>query len=259
MGHTDLRLSAGAAGARGRFRLVGMLGAMDSIEWDRRYGGRELLWTGEPNRFLVAETAALRPGSALDLACGEGRNAVWLAEQGWRVTGVDFSEVALEKARGLADARGVDAGWVAADLLDYRPEKHAFDLVILFYLQVPAAERRAVVRAAAEAVAPGGIFLLVAHDRANLERGYGGPQEPAVLYTAEDVVADLDGLRVERAERVERPVQTPDGERVALDALVRAVRVGYAKSVSRGEVVFVEESAESVSALDGGRWQVRAT
>jgi SAM-dependent methyltransferase len=93
---------------------------MDSIEWDRRYGGRELLWTGEPNRFLVAETAALRPGSALDLACGEGRNAVWLAEQGWRVTGVDFSEVALEKARGLADARGVDAGWVAAWLVKRR-------------------------------------------------------------------------------------------------------------------------------------------
>ena len=200
-----------------------MLSSMDREDWDRRYAGRELLWTGEPNRFLVAETAGLRPGRALDIACGEGRNAVWLAEQGWQATGVDFSEVALAKARQLADVRGVQTDWVAPDLVDYRPEPYAFDLVIVFYLQVSAAQRHAIVRAAAEAVAPGGTFLLVAHDSSNLEQGYGGPQESEVLYTAEDVVADLDGLQVERAARVERPVQTPEGERVALDALVRAV------------------------------------
>jgi len=201
-----------------------MLMPMDMEEWNRRYAGRELLWTGEPNRFLVAESAGLEPGRALDLACGEGRNAVWLASQGWQVTGVDFSGVALEKARLLADARGVEADWVATDLLEYRPEPRAFDLVIVFYLQVPAAQRRRILRAAAEAVAPRGTFLLVAHDSSNIEQGHGGPQEPEVLYTAEDVVADLDGLRIERAGRVERPVQTPDGERDALDALVRAVR-----------------------------------
>ena len=200
-----------------------MLSSMDREDWDRRYAGRELLWTGEPNRLLVAETAGLRPGRALDIACGEGRNAVWLAEQGWQATGVDFSEVALAKARQLADVRGVQTDWVAADLVDYRPEPYAFDLVIVFYLQVSAAQRHAIVRAAAEAVARGGTFLLVAHDRSNLEQGHGGPQEPEVLYTAEDVVGDLDGLQVERAARVERPVQTPEGERVALDALVRAV------------------------------------
>ncbi len=199
---------------------------MDRQDWNRRYAGRELLWTGEPNRFLVAEAADLPPGRALDLACGEGRNAVWLAERGWRVTGMDFSEVALTKAQRLAAARGVEAEWVAADLLEHRPEPGAFDLVLLFYLQVPAEQRRPVVRAAAAAVAPGGVLLVVAHDRSNLEQGHGGPQEPAVLYDAEDVAADLDGtgLAVERAERVERPVQTPEGERVALDALVRAVR-----------------------------------
>jgi SAM-dependent methyltransferase len=201
-----------------------MLSSMDREDWDRRYAGRELLWTGEPNRFLVAETAGLRPGRALDIACGEGRNAVWLAEQGWQATGVDFSEVALAKARQLADVRGVQTDWVAADLVDYRPEPYAFDLVIVFYLQVSAVQRHAIVRTAAEAVAPGGTFLLVAHDSSNLEQGHGGPQEPEVLYTAEDVVADLDGFQVERAARVERPVQTPEGERVALDALVRAVR-----------------------------------
>ena len=196
------------------------------MAWDRRYAERELVWTSQPNRFLVAEVAALPPGRALDVACGEGRNAVWLAEQGWQVTGVDFSEVGLEKARGLAELRGVGARGVAADLLDYTPEPRAFDLVLVIYLQVPAAQRRAIVRGVAEGVAPGGLFVLVGHDSSNLEHGHGGPQNPDVLYTASDVAGDLEGsgLEIERAEAVERPVDTPDGERVALDALVRARR-----------------------------------
>jgi len=197
---------------------------MDRAEWDRRYAGSELLWSAEPNRFLVAEVAALAPARALDLACGEGRNAVWLARQGWRVTAVDFSEVAIDKARRLAGALEVEVEWLVADLLQYRLPPEAFELVILFYLQVPAGERRQIVGAAAKAVAPGGTFLLVAHDSRNLEHGYGGPKDAAVLYTPEDIVADLDGLEIERAELVERPVETPEGERVALDALVRAHR-----------------------------------
>lgn len=203
-----------------------MSAGMSSEDWDRRYGERELIWTAEPNRFLVAEVESLEPGRGLDLACGEGRNAVWLAGAGWRMTGVDFSPVALEKARDLAAARGVEAQWVVADLFDYRPEPEAFDLVLIFYLQVPEAQRRAVVRAAATAVAPGGTLLLVAHDSSNLEHGYGGPQNAAVLYTAADVVSDLEGsgLQIELAECVQRPVETAEGERVALDALVRAWR-----------------------------------
>jgi SAM-dependent methyltransferase len=207
---------------------------MDSAEWDRRYAGRELVWTSEPNRFLVREAEGLAPGRAIDLACGEGRNAVWLAERGWQVTGVDFSTVGLEKARALAAARGVEAEWIAADLLDYRAAPEGFDLVILFYLQVPAVQRTGIVSRAAGAVAPGGTFVLVAHDSANLERGHGGPQDPAVLYTAEDVNRDLNGsvLHIERAERVERPVDTPDGPRIALDALVRASRPGRNSELS---------------------------
>ena len=199
---------------------------VDREEWNRRYAGTELLWTARPNRFLVGEADDLPPGRALDLACGEGRNAVWLAEQGWRVTGVDFSDVALAKARELAAARGVEADWVQADLLDYRPERRAYDLVLLFYLQLPADQRREIVRAAADAVAAGGTLLVVAHDSSNLEHGHGGPKEAAVLYTAADVVSDLDGsrLEIERAGRVERPVATTDGDETALDALVRARR-----------------------------------
>jgi len=194
--------------------------------WNRRYAGSELIWTAQPNRFLVAETAGLPPGRALDVACGEGRNGVWLAEQGWRATGIDFSDVALAKARQLAEARGVEAEWVQGDVVAHRPQERAYDLVIVFYLQLPEAGRRQALRAAAGAVAAGGTLLVVAHDSSNAERGHGGPQDPAVLYSAADVAADLDGagLEVERAEVVERPLQTPDGERTALDALFRACR-----------------------------------
>lgn len=208
---------------------------MEREHWNRRYAGRELLWTASPNRFLVAETEELAPGRALDLACGEGRNAVWLAQRGWTVTGVDFSDVALDKALRLASAGEVEVRWVPADLREYRAEPQAYELVLLFYLQVPAAERTPIVRAAAAGVSPGGTLLLVAHDRSNLEHGYGGPQEPGVLYTAGDLVSDLEGtgLRIERAERVERPVREGESEHVALDVLVRAARPGDSADAAR--------------------------
>jgi len=199
---------------------------MDQSAWDQRYAQSEFLWTVDPNRFLLEEAVGLPAGRALDLACGEGRNAVWLAQRGWEVTGVDFSVVGIEKARMLAAERAVHAEWTIADLLEYRPEQHAFDLVLVLYLQLPAQQRRQILAAAADAVAPAGTLLIVAHDSENLDHGHGGPRDPAVLYTAQDVVADLDrtGLRIERADRVRRPVQTSDGQRVALDALVRATR-----------------------------------
>jgi SAM-dependent methyltransferase len=199
---------------------------VDSKTWDRRYAGRDPVWTSEANRFLIQEVDGLAPGRALDLACGEGRNAIWVAERGWRVTGVDFSKVGLDKARQLEDARDVHAEWIAADLLDYRPDPKAFGLVIVFYLQVPASQRTPILKSAASAVAAGGTFLLVGHHSSNIAGGHGGPRDSAVLYRAEDVERDLrgTGLRIERAERMERPVQTPEGEQIALDALVRASR-----------------------------------
>ena len=203
--------------------------ASDDVEaedWNKRYEGTELVWTVRPNRFLVEETEGMTPGRALDLACGEGRHAVWLAGLFWRVRAVDFSDVAIAKGRQLAETHAVEVEWTVADLKDYVPEPGSADLVLVFYLQLPAEERSPILRRAAGAVAPGGTFLLVAHDSSNLEHGHGGPQSPRVLYTAEDVVADLDGagLEIERAEPVERPVETPEGERIAIDALVRAGR-----------------------------------
>ena len=201
-----------------------MMAAMDRAAWDARYAAAESLWSFQPNRFLVAETAELPPGRALDLACGQGRTALWLAERGWRVTAVDFSRVALDRGRTVAAQRGLTVDWVDADVRAWRPPPGAFELVAVLYLHLLEAPLRDVLRGAAEAVAPGGTLLLVGHDRTNIAEGYGGPQDPAILSSPDALAAMLPGLRVERAERVRRPVDTPAGERVAIDALVRARR-----------------------------------
>ena len=199
---------------------------MDQTAWDERYAGPELVWGAGPNRFVTEELAALEPGRALDLGTGEGRNAIWLAARGWQVTGVDFSAVGLARAAELARRRGVEANWVKADLLSYQPSPAGYDLVLIAYIQLPADELARLVRTAATALAPGGTLLAVGHDRDNLDRGYAGPQHPQVLWTAASVAAALDGLTVQRAEQVRRHVQTAEGERVAIDTLVRAGRPG---------------------------------
>jgi len=190
--------------------------------WDRKYAESERLWGRAPNRFLVAEVSDLPPGRALDLACGEGRNTIWLAERGWKATGVDFSQVAIAKAREQASEASLDVEFVCADLLEYEPEPDASDLVLVFYLQLPAEELRHVLKRATRAIATGGTFLLVGHDLSNLTEGVGGPSDPAVLYTPDDIVAKLPGLEIEKAERVLRDVV--DADRPAIDALVRARR-----------------------------------
>lgn len=205
-------------------RMPGSGDARGREDWDRRYATPELVWSAKPNRFLVAEAEGLAPGRALDLACGEGRNAVWLAERGWDVIGVDFADVGLAKAERLAAERSVEVEWILADVLDYEPPEQAFELVLVFYLQLPAAERRVALGRAADAVAPGGTLLVVGHHLLNLTEGYGGPRHAEVLFTPEDVVAEIRGLVVERAERALRPVRVEGGEATAIDALVRARR-----------------------------------
>ena len=195
---------------------------MDSADWDSRYAAAELLWSAGPNRFLVGELEGLLPGRALDLACGEGRNGLWLAEQGWQVTGVDFSLVAVERARRIAAERGLDAVFEQADVRAYEPPAAAFDLVMVFYLQLPAAERARALAAAARGISPGGTLLVVGHDVQNLNGGWGGPKDPGVLFTPDGVAGELPGLEVQKAERVLRPVETDEGEAQAIDALVRA-------------------------------------
>jgi SAM-dependent methyltransferase len=203
---------------------------MDRHGWNDRYEGRELIWTADPNQFLVAEVDSLVPGRALDLGSGEGRNSVWLAEQGWQVTAVDFSDVGIAKGRELATHRGVEVLWVNEDLNLYEPPEAAFELVIVFYLQMPPDQRSAVLAKAARAVSPGGTVLVVAHDLTNLEHGYGGPQNPNLLYTPDETIAALAELEVVKAERVTRLVENEEGRFEAIDTLVRAKRTARART-----------------------------
>ena len=195
---------------------------MQREDWDKRYAAVENLWAVKPNRFLVAEVEGLTPGRALDLACGEGQNAIWLASLGWSVVGVDYSEVAISKGRDRAERDGVQVELVCADLVSYRPELSAFDLVLVLYLHIPAHERRSVFERAAAAVAPAGTFVFVGHDLTNLTDGVGGPSDPSLLCTPDEIASELPGLEIEKAERVLRDVRGQ--ERDAIDALVRARR-----------------------------------
>lgn len=211
-------------------------GMSDAASWDERYRASGFVWSTEPNRFLPPAVAGLTPGRALDLACGEGRNAVWLATQGWVATGVDFSTTGLEKAARLAEANGVVVEWVCGDVTTWQPVE-PFELVVVFYLQLAEPQRSIALGSAARALAPRGTLLVVAHDLTNLTDGIGGPQDPSVLYTPDDVRVDLDrsgvsDLVIERAERVERPVETDTGTVMAIDCLVRAQRVTVGVSSS---------------------------
>ncbi|MFI8231277.1 class I SAM-dependent methyltransferase [Streptomyces sp. NPDC085900] len=200
---------------------------MDAADWDQRYRGSELVWRAEPNRFVEEELRDLEPsGRAVDLAAGEGRNAVWLAERGWEVDAVDFSGVALEKAERLAAGRGVRLRTVRADLTTWTAPPATYGLALISYLHLPWPEMARVLTRAAVCVRAGGTLLLVGHDAANPARGHGGPQDPGVLYTPEQV-ADLwrPSADIVRSETVARPVTDAEGVgRTALDVLVRAVR-----------------------------------
>jgi len=209
---------------------------MDSTTWDQRYSGRDLVWSSTPNQWVEEFASDLPPGRALDIAGGEGRNALWLIERGWQASVVDFSAVALQRAQTLAQQRfdpqqASRLTTECVDLRTYSPEQQAFDLVIAAYLQVPTDLRRIALRQAASAVADGGYLLVIAHDSTNLEHGFGGPQDPMVLYTADDVATDIDGLGlvVESSEVKHRAVPLEPGSDemqplLAIDALMVARR-----------------------------------
>ncbi|WP_343572934.1 methyltransferase domain-containing protein [Mycobacterium sp.] len=200
---------------------------MDAKTWDARYGQDDLLWGTAPNMFVADELSTLEPGRALDVACGEGRNAIWLASRGWQVVGVDFSEQGLKRAGQLAGRAGVveRVDFRLVDVVTDALPAESFDVVLVAYLQLEQGARRAALRNVAAAVAPGGTMLVVGHDTTNLTVGTGGPQDVAVLFSPQDVVADLGGLpglAVQKAQRVRR--QVPGSERDAVDVLVRLRR-----------------------------------
>ena len=192
---------------------------MDRHQWNERYASQPILWAVDPAPFLSGELGDRPPGRALDLGAGEGRTALWLAEHGWTVTAVDFSDVALDRGRQRAEALGVGGavGWVCADLLDYDPTGNgAYDLVLLMFIHLPPAERRRLLGLATATLNPGGMILVVGYHPVEAPDD-APPGRMPNRFTPEEIVADLDGLRVERAERLELPD--------AVDTIVRAVRV----------------------------------
>jgi SAM-dependent methyltransferase len=166
-------------------------------DWNRRWRERGFHCEDDPGDLLEQELGGLSPGRALDLGCGAGRASIWLARRGWRVTAVDFSEVAIELAR----ESGADVDWVLADLDEYEPEPRAFDLVLVLYVHLAADGRRALLEHAVDALAPGATLLVVGHDLTNLGTGAPGPSNPDVLYSPELIAAELAGVDVRKAER----------------------------------------------------------
>ncbi|WP_448006773.1 class I SAM-dependent methyltransferase [Agromyces bauzanensis] len=200
----------------------------DATVWDSRYrsaaeaGGRE--WAAEPHGELRRIAGDLTPGRALDLACGDGRNAAWLVRRGWSVTAVDFSAAALELARSHAP-EGVE--WVHADVTTWQPDGE-YDLITITYLQLPAPAMRSVLARASGWLAPGGTLLVISHDVENLAAGAPGPKNPAVLHTPELLREAVDGLRVVTAERFRRdtvadPEHPGDHATEAIDTVLIAV------------------------------------
>lgn len=190
---------------------------MDSSGWDERYESKEMLWSRTPNTFVESRLRDATPGTGVDVACGEGRNAIWLADQGWEMTAVDFSAVAIERGRSLSDK--VD--FVQFDVFTWEPRR-LFDLVLIAYLQVEADPLSELVRKTGGWLEPGGELFMVGHDISNLDEGVGGPQVPERLWDLDLMLEWLEGVRVVEAGVVERPVEV-DGEILyAKDTLVRA-------------------------------------
>jgi SAM-dependent methyltransferase len=199
-------------------------------EWDRRYADREQLWSGQPNGALVAEVAGLTPGRVLDVGCGEGADAVWLARGGWDVTALEVSGVALERAAGHARDAGVAIVWVHAGLAEAALAPGSFDLVSAQYPALLRTPDAAAERALLAAVAPGGVLLVVHHVGMESKAMHNGGFDPAD-YVWPSMIAAMfdDDWEVEVDEQ--RPRITPEGgagAHHAEDLVLRARRSGSA-------------------------------
>ena len=180
---------------------------MTDPSWDERYGADEYVYGTAPNDFLAEVAARIPPGRVLCLADGEGRNSVWLAEQGFEVTAVDASAVGLRKGQRLAAERGVRVASVHADLAEYRMEPGAWSGVVSIFAHVPPDVRRAVHREVVTGLAPGGAFVLEAYTPAQLGRGTGEPPTSDRMMTLDGLREELDGLRFDVGRELRRDVR----------------------------------------------------
>jgi SAM-dependent methyltransferase len=203
----------------------------DEESFEQRYRATDALWSGRPNAQLVREAADLPPGRALDIGCGEGADAVWLAERGWRVTAVDFSTTALQRGAARAAAAGEElAGridWRHADVSRWTPEAATFDLVSAQYMHLPAEERGPLFARLAAAVRTGGTLLVVGHDFSALPADAHRPPEPGRFFIAAEVAAGLDPASWEVPVAESRPGAPHEGHDITVhDAVMRARKRG---------------------------------
>jgi SAM-dependent methyltransferase len=201
---------------------------MDAQHWDERYRSRDQLFSGNPNGVLVTEAADLAPGRALDVGCGEGADALWLAGRGWRVTAVDISRVALERAAAAAATAGLGDAvtWTQVDLTSTAPAAGAFDLVSLQYFPLPVQPDHTALRGLLDAVASGGTLLVGGHDLAD-SATYRHPDfDPAAYYQPDGIARLLgDSWTVQVLESRLRTTAPPEGTHHVHDTVLRARRL----------------------------------
>jgi SAM-dependent methyltransferase len=199
---------------------------VQAADWDARYT-EQRQWSAGPNALVAGLLADLPAGAAVDLAAGEGRHALWLAERGWQVTAVDFSAAGLARGRERPGAGRVT--WVTADVLTWDAAPDSLDLVLVAYLHLPQPDTTALLRRAVGWLRPGGRLLVLGHDVDNVARGVGGPQDPAILASVQRLAPVADLLDVDRLEQVRR--ETPAG--TALDTLLWGRRRGGSVTARR--------------------------
>ena len=174
--------------------------------WEERYSGDQKVWSGNPNAQLVAEASRLSPGTALDVGCGEGGDVIWLAQQGWRVTGADFSANGLARAARHAEEAGVAdrTDWWQVDARAFAADGRSYDLVTTHFLHPPDGGMVDVTRRLAEAVAPGGHLLIVGHAPSQAFEHLAASHRNA-MWLAEELLPalpdDVEALVVEQRPR----------------------------------------------------------
>jgi SAM-dependent methyltransferase len=192
--------------------------------WEQRYGQSDQVWSGRPNARLVEVVETLSPGSALDLGCGEGGDSLWLAAQGWRVTGVDISQTALDRASAAARAAGLVVEFQRHDLAATFPEG-SYDLVSAQFLQSPIEfPRAAVLQSAARAVAPGGLLLIVEHATVPPWSQHRHEDLPTAAETLASLELDLSQWTQERVDTPERQITNDAGETATISDNLLALR-----------------------------------
>jgi 2-polyprenyl-3-methyl-5-hydroxy-6-metoxy-1,4-benzoquinol methylase len=193
------------------------------VDWNERFGNEEYVFGTAPNAWLAAQAHRIRSaGRVLSLGEGEGRNAVWLAGQGFAVDGVDGSSVGQEKARALALSRGVAVRWTLADLAHYEPDAEAFDAVVLIFLHLPPELRSRVHAKARAALAPGGVLIIEAFAPGQHAYASGGPRNPELLYTAATLSDDFADIAWDVLEETVTELDEGGGH-AGLGAVVRGV------------------------------------